>query len=526
MRKILTDNKKNISVFFSLIAVLLLGAGLRIYDLGRESLWFDEAGSIDLAMRYPFILFTKFQNSPLYFLLLKYWMNIFGVSECALRSLSVIFGIGAIFLIYKLASLLFDEKTGLLSAFLLCISPLHIRYCQEIRNYSLFIFLTLLSMLIFIRLLKKNQIKLYIWSALVNILLVYTFSFGALVVFIQNIFFFLGDKQKKKWVISHGLVLIFFLLWFIPICITAVKEPWIKISNNWIKNPGFGVLAETFTAFSYGGENYGGNDFQINPAVLRHAAKLSYLFGILFFLGISSLINPKNKEIVAKRPARELLLFGLWLLSPLIPFVFSKVFFPVYVIRYVIFALPAFLIIIAMGINKITGQAIQMSVVLTITILTACALSVYYPKHLKINWREAVNYINKQLRKDDIIIVSLAKQTRLFGYYGKNGLRYHKNGSLNIDRELGPRLVEGGFIYFDGENKMIGVNNVTQLKRIIGSRNIIPKNSNIWLVLSRWAVYEGAADSIKEYMDSVYQNKAERRYEGIAVYQYNSIECF
>ncbi|RKY36518.1 MAG: hypothetical protein DRP78_03400 [Candidatus Omnitrophota bacterium] len=128
-----------------LASIIVLGAFLRIYNLGAESLWYDEVGSIDQATRSLPVLFSKFHLSPLYFVLLKYWMRLFGASEFVLRLPSVLFGVGALFLIYKIGQMLFNTRVGLLSSLILAISPFHLFYCQEARHYSLFIFLTLLS---------------------------------------------------------------------------------------------------------------------------------------------------------------------------------------------------------------------------------------------------------------------------------------------------------------------------------------------------------------------------------------------
>lgn len=512
---------KTDKTFWVLLAILISGAVLRIYDLGTESLWFDEVGSVDLAMRDVGSFFFKFHNSPFYFLILKYWMSIWGVSESALRSLSVIFGISSVFLIYKVSELLFNKKVALFSAFLLSISPVHIFYSQEARNYSLLVFMTLLSMFIFIRLLREDKIKLYIYYVLANILLCYTLLHGVLVLVGQNIFFFLKGKNKKRWIIAQVVVLIFFLAWFIPVIIVSLREPWIKVSTSWIPKPNLGTLLETFRTFSYGGESYGGADFHISPKDLLLPKYLFYIFAILSFLGLFYQVRPASNAKEFKPQPGAALLLSLWLfLSILIPYVFSRSFLSLYVIRYVTFALPAFLIIIAVGLSKIERATIRSGIILAIIIMTAPALHTYYVKDLKIGWRQTCSFINENMKKDDVIIVSLAKQIRIFGYYGKNGLRYQKKSSLNIDKSLGSALVTGGFVYADEVYKLIGVNDVEQLIQIVNSSGAISKNSNVWLVLTRWAVEIGSAEPIRKYIDGFYQSKQQRHYTGVSVYHY------
>ena len=67
------------------------------------SLWRDEAFSYLMA-RLPIhqLLWATAQdaNPPLYYLLLKLWMGIFGTSEIALRSLSLIFFWATLYVVY------------------------------------------------------------------------------------------------------------------------------------------------------------------------------------------------------------------------------------------------------------------------------------------------------------------------------------------------------------------------------------------------------------------------------------------
>ncbi|PWZ67890.1 glycosyltransferase family 39 protein, partial [Staphylococcus pseudintermedius] len=69
---------------------------------------------------------------PLYYILLRVWMQ-FGTSDAWLRGLSVLFGLGSVFLTYQLGRRLAGEKTGLLAALLLALSPLFINHAQEVR---------------------------------------------------------------------------------------------------------------------------------------------------------------------------------------------------------------------------------------------------------------------------------------------------------------------------------------------------------------------------------------------------------
>ena len=87
-----------------LLLIILIGAVLRVYDLGAESIWLDEAYGIRVSAEGVTTIIKEAGPTqiipPFYFVTLHYWMNLFGTSEVATRSLSAIFGIISILLIY------------------------------------------------------------------------------------------------------------------------------------------------------------------------------------------------------------------------------------------------------------------------------------------------------------------------------------------------------------------------------------------------------------------------------------------
>ena len=135
-----------------LLGILFIGLFLRVYDLGNESIWLDEGCSIRFANLNLSQIISVRDNGlpPLYYIILHWWINLFGDSEFSIRFPSVIFSFLAIFMIYKIGNQIFDKDVGMLSSLLLGLSVFHIHYSQEARTYSLCVLLTLLSMYFFI----------------------------------------------------------------------------------------------------------------------------------------------------------------------------------------------------------------------------------------------------------------------------------------------------------------------------------------------------------------------------------------
>ena len=162
LKKYITFHENNKSVLLILgIAILLR---LIVVD---QSLWHDEAITA-LAVRdhsYSELLgdFIKVDNHPpLYYLTLKLWSSVFGYGEVMLRTLSVIYGVLGVYLVYKIALFERSWKTerkqqfALLAALLLSTSPLHIYYSQEVRMYSLGVSTTLFSVYYYLRILRRE----------------------------------------------------------------------------------------------------------------------------------------------------------------------------------------------------------------------------------------------------------------------------------------------------------------------------------------------------------------------------------
>ena len=82
-------------IAFLVVLIVCLAAGLRFYELGRQSLWADEGNSAVMAARSLAQIAVSAANDihpPLYYWLLRLWTQFAGVSEVGLRSLSAVLG--------------------------------------------------------------------------------------------------------------------------------------------------------------------------------------------------------------------------------------------------------------------------------------------------------------------------------------------------------------------------------------------------------------------------------------------------
>lgn len=101
MKSMLKKIKKTDGKLFFIIILALI---LRFIAI-NQSFWLDEATSGIVIRNLNFSqIISEFSpgdfHPPLYYFALKLWYLMFGSSEIALRSLSVIFGIGSVYLAY------------------------------------------------------------------------------------------------------------------------------------------------------------------------------------------------------------------------------------------------------------------------------------------------------------------------------------------------------------------------------------------------------------------------------------------
>ena len=161
----------------SMVLVLVLAAVLRVFQLGEQSLWYDELTTWNRAV-IPLDemfadLFAVRTHTPLYFLLMRGWAAI-GEGELVLRYFSTLWGILGVALIYRLGVLVGGRRVGLIAGFLLAISPFHIWYSQEARMYTMLAALAIFANWCLLMLMRRERRLLWFAYGLTLALVLYT----------------------------------------------------------------------------------------------------------------------------------------------------------------------------------------------------------------------------------------------------------------------------------------------------------------------------------------------------------------
>lgn len=450
-----------------LLAILLLGLFLRIYHLGNESIWLDEAVSIKWANSNLFHILRDVSGDvhvPLYPIVLHLWVYFFGDSEFSIRFPSLVFGFIAIFMIYKVGAVIFDKEVGILSALLLALSSFHIYYSREARMYSLMALLTLLSIYFFINLLKERSLLASIGYIVSSILLMYTHIYGLFIIVAQNIYvvtMYLLSKEDYKlnlrvWILLQALLIALFTPW-IGTLVKRIK--YVESSGFWIPAASIHSIIETFITYS-------------NSKLLLFLFIVLASFSVVTYDKTRGNMNWKDlfnsiesyKLNIRFSSFDWIYLLLLWLLSPIfLPFIISRFSTPIYLDRYTIGASLAFYILVAAGIRNIGHKYVKLVIIGIITIFSLEAVRGHYTTIHKEQWRDIASYIDTNAKERDLLIFNAYWYQIPFDYYSKRTDLIKKPfpaktrdvNEMNI-KELGP-TVEGNnrvwvILCYSGDN--------------------------------------------------------------------------
>lgn len=235
------DKKKIISI--SVISIIMIvGIIFRLLYLHTD-IWYDEACSWFTAKQsFPMgimdnLLHLDLQHTPLYFFLLHLWIKLFGDSEVAMRTLSLLFGIGTLPLVYIATKKITNNKIALFSLAISAVSPLLVLFSAEVRMYPMVVFLVVLSLNFLIDFEQTKSTKSLVKLVITNLLIPYTLVGGILynVALWGTYAPYLYSQNKKdffKYVKGLGVEIVGLIPYFILISYYAKMRSIFVISHE------------------------------------------------------------------------------------------------------------------------------------------------------------------------------------------------------------------------------------------------------------------------------------------------------
>ena len=370
----------------------ILAFGVASYHLGAKSLWLDEAASADFTSyglaHLGDIVSGGDPNMSLYYGLLYFWRELFGSGEIALRSLTVLLGGLAVPVMVLLGTELFGRAAGLVSGLLLALSPFFVHYEQTARSYAFVVLLAVLSSYFFVRELQRPSRATRVGFVLVSALAVYAQYLAALVLLVQALTLLAFERRAaftRKWLVDAGAIAIL----CVPQAVFALRKGTVGI--DWIPAPSLSDLIDL-------------------PSELAGGRFLLIALLILACFGFFRAIQDR-----LLRPAGYV---AAWFLVPLfLVFAVSELGRPLFLPHYLIFILPALLLLASAGLVRLPGRVTGIVPLGVLIAASAVGISDWYREPSLEDYRGATRFILKHERPGDQVIYYPFYISSAFDYY-------------------------------------------------------------------------------------------------------------
>ncbi len=190
-----------------LLILMIVGFWLRFHLACVKNIATDEIATlVTSSQTFPtgiiHALVTKNFHAPLYYILLHFWMLLFGDSTISLRTMPVLFGTLCIPVAYACGKELISKFAGFCVAVLVTVNAFMINYSYFGKFYALLELLGFLSVYFIIKISKNPQKKYFVYLAFVNACIMYTYVIGFVFVGIQFLVFAGYDfivQKKQNW---------------------------------------------------------------------------------------------------------------------------------------------------------------------------------------------------------------------------------------------------------------------------------------------------------------------------------------
>lgn len=430
-----------------LLALLALALALRLWGMTAHSFHFDEAQSAHLAslpaarILADGLHFRSDPHPPLYYLILKGWMALFGPGDIAARTLGALIGTGAVAAVYATAAQLGGcdvisaerRRWALLAGLLAALSPYLVWYAQETRIFMLGAALGMAGMALLVAAIQHQGWGWWLAYALAAIAGVYTFLFTAFLLPAQGLYLLIRRRGLARGVLAQAAIFVAVLpliqrAWQHADSVTLVGGPVSRFDE---------VLLWLFQAYTLHLAAW--PRFWISAALAWAA--------LLLCLGL--LAPPAATET---RSSRWLLGLGLGL--PLLAGqalevwrggIFSFT-------RYFIFLVPLLMLAWGRGLAALwrwQRSAAGVALLLTAGMWLAALPANWAPTNFREDWRAAAQYVAAQEGANDAVVVHVDYLHVAFERYfqGQSPVFFPFTEQLTAPDQVEPPLL--GLLPFD-----------------------------------------------------------------------------
>ncbi len=475
-----------------LLGGIIVSAVLQFSTIGWRHIWHDESFT---AMLIDYDVAELLERAaidvhpPLYYLLLKGWAELFGVSEAALRGFSAVFMIGAVAVTFVLVRHLLGSlaaRAGLITA---TIGAFIVRYGMEMRMYGLAAFIGATATYLFVRLIDHSLRRAWwIVYAILITALIYTHYFASLLVVVHGLYLLLELRRQNPrtkwskllksrpviyWVLSGLGAAVLFLPWLPKFLDQA------SVVNNgfWIEPVNFLTPFQTLSTM-----------LMLRPLEeIPLVAQL--LLGVLLVWFVWATFRVLQRAKAAQRNALILMIGYVVVPALILAAVSLGPSASVYYTRYFSLFAPVFYATIGaicyLALSKKAQLYDKLAVLGVLAVLLVGTASVYLPgefrdfRNDRYTMRDLAAIIEEQGSPDDVII-----STALGTYFD---IRYYNPTSNEV------RIKHDGNSGYYGNWSLVHDRDDILLRHFDG---LNPPSGHVWLVFDQ---YESLPDVPKDW---------------------------
>ena len=372
-----------------LFTLLLITILLRLIHLNFEDYWFDEINSFWLSdptisdkntyiQRY---LDTGQPDQISFYFFLKYFFKVFGYNDIIGRYFSFIFGCLAIPIIVYSSYNIKNNSSFLFLFFLMSINSYLIAYSQEVRVYSLLLFVSSINIFLFMKLIgkinQKSEWYLYLSFCFSSVLSISLHIFAFLILISEIVFLFYLNYINKS---ARSKLIMTILISFCIALLLNYEFIFSKYNTNtWIPPIDSGFFIDFFFSRFFGSK------------IMGFIYLVTFIYLIVKF---RHLILYKNKNL--------LFLFILIFCTYLIPIVYSLIVRPILIDRYIIFVLVPLFILLTHLIWNLKEKKIKYFLIflLSFSTVTNTLIELNFKKAEKPQFTELINNIDNSISKN------------------------------------------------------------------------------------------------------------------------------
>ncbi|WP_017528405.1 glycosyltransferase family 39 protein [Pseudomonas fluorescens] len=383
------------------VPILALAMALRLYHLTSAAIWGDEGSSLllsEYALDDLWFHAAHDVHPPLYFFMLRSWIECFGDSIWSIRSMSALPGVVVVGLGAWLARQLSTRRAAVLAGVMLALLPTAVRYSQQVRMYSLLGVWLLGATLALVYWARQPERTRYL-AAYVLLMSAgfYTHYFTALCVLVHWAYIGLLSTSRAPglrliarpaWWVANGVIVLLYLPWLPNLLDLVQHVEQLKVGGDigWEEPVNLLSLPSMIWQFVLQDEGVG-----FWPPLFWGFALL--LVAVVFFAGW------RDRERL--RPASLLALF--FLLPLLLVYAVSFI-SPVFIERYLTVYALALPILLALVIDRASWLGAALFVLFVGVELVGLKNNFAVDEHDQFN--VPVEFVNRNYQEDDRIVLS------------------------------------------------------------------------------------------------------------------------